>query len=205
MIAAVEPSPGSILPEMKQARLADPYRDLDVIDSRASALQPGGRRDPLRGRRRHGLVVAARAARRAARRRAHLRPALLPAVPRVLRARPAALRRGPARGLPPAALREHGRRGVPRGRDDRVSRGARTSSAPSSARSSPCSRCSRPRPGSAPAARRTSSATCSPAGRSSPARSRRVRARRPFVSRRSGRKFSRYSASPRASRCASRR
>ena len=48
-------------------------------------------------------------------------------------------------------------------------------SAPGSGSSSPRSPCSQPSPGSAPAARPTSSAVCSAAGRSSPARSRRAR------------------------------
>ncbi len=87
-----------------------------------------------------------------------LRPPLLPAVRRVLRADPAALRRGAARGLPPAARGEHRRARRAGGRVGRVRRRAGRRSGRRSGCSSPRSRCSRRSPASARAARRTSSA-----------------------------------------------
>src|SRR5438128_12651970 len=68
-------------------------------------IQSGDDRGALGARRRDGLVVAARRPRRAARRRAHAWAAVLPPLPRVLRARPAALRRRAARGLAAGAPR----------------------------------------------------------------------------------------------------
>src|SRR2546423_7326999 len=82
-----------------------------------AAVQPGDDRPRLGARRRDWLVVAARDPRGAARGRAHPRAAVLPALPRVLRARPAALRRRAARGLAAAALREPRRHSLPHRRD----------------------------------------------------------------------------------------
>ena len=92
-------------------RAAPPTRTATstVIDSRAPRFNQAVIGVAVAARGRHRLVVAARAARAPARARADARPALVPAVPRLLRADPAALRRRPARGLPPAAGREHGR------------------------------------------------------------------------------------------------
>ena len=87
---------------------------LTVIDSRAPRFNQAVIGVVVVARRRDRLVVAARAARAPARARADARPALVPAVPRLLRARPAALRRGAARGLAPAARREHRRPRRPR-------------------------------------------------------------------------------------------
>ena len=92
----------------------------------------------------------------------------------LLRARPAAVRRGAARGLAAAARREHRR-----ARRARAPPRSPTPSAPArsgwrSARSSPRWRCSPPSPASAPAARPTSSPAGCAGGRSSPARSRRA-------------------------------
>src|SRR6185437_16497530 len=58
-----------------------------------AALQPGGDRDARAGRGRHRLVAAARPARAPVRARPDARPALVPALPGLLRARPAADRR----------------------------------------------------------------------------------------------------------------
>ena len=91
------------------ARVADPYGDTDVIDSRAPRFNQAV------DRRRVGVAVvtgwwwllALLALQLAL--GLTLRRRLVPAVRRVLRARAAALRRGEARGLAAAARREHGR------------------------------------------------------------------------------------------------
>ncbi len=141
-----------------------------------AALQPGRDRDRVARRRHRRAVVAPRAARRSADRRSHARPPLVPAVHRVLRARPAAIRRGPARGRAAASVRESRRRGLPERREPRLprrlGRGRHAARRPRRR-----ARAARSPPASAPAARRTSSATGSSASSSSPARCRRSRRR----------------------------
>src|SRR4029453_15794794 len=109
---------------MKQPRTADPYRELDVIDANAprfnqavigslalvAFLTGWWRLLPT------PLLAPARHPPRAARNRAHAWAPLVPSVRRLLRARPAESRRRPGRGLTPAALREQGRRRLPRRR-----------------------------------------------------------------------------------------
>ena len=145
---------------MKQARLADPYRDLDVIDSRAprfnqavvgilSAVAVVTGWWWLLALLAAQLVVGLTFGRRYC----------LPCLAYFELVQPR-FGEGQLEDARPPRFANMVGAIVPRGRDGRVPRSERASSAPSSARSSPCSRCWRPRPASARAARRTSSVTC---------------------------------------------
>ena len=149
----------AILFRMKRAvvRRADPYRDTQVIDERAPRVNQAVVGIVALVAVVTGMVAPARPARAAARARPHARAPLVPRVRLLLRGAAAAARRRPARGQPPAPLREHDRARLPRRRLGRVPRRLDDASAPCSAASSRRSRCSRPSPASAPAATPTSS------------------------------------------------
>ena len=159
----------------RMTRLAHPYRDLDVIDSRAPRFNQAtiGTLSVLAVATGWWWLLAVLAAQLWIGLTA--RAAVLPSLPRLLRARATALRRRPARGLPAAALRESRRRCLPlRGGCVLLRRGS-ASPAAFSAVSSLRLRFSRPSRASALDARRTSSAAGCAGARSSPVRCRRGR------------------------------
>ena len=142
---------------MKQ-RTADPYRDLDVIDARAPRFNQATSSGRSRSSRFSSTGGRSSPSSPASLRGSDSREAVVPPLPRLLRARPAHARRGPDRGLASAALRERDRRGLVLGAAALAHGPASRRSAGHSGFSSPGSHSS-PRPqASAPAARCTGSA-----------------------------------------------
>ena len=115
---------GMVVEATRDAGAPIPTATLDVIDSRAPRTNQAVIGVLALARRRRPAGGGCSRCSRSARGRAHVRAPLLPAVRRVLRADPAALRRGAARGLPPAARGERRRARRAGGRVGRVRRRA---------------------------------------------------------------------------------